>query len=116
MPPRDASILPVQFANRAKPSLGLEPLCLSDLLKRLPPAHFTVPQSPGFHLLLLATAGHGDHFVDFARVRCRTGTLIHVRPGQVQQFVLDQSLEATVLLFTPEFVLPTTSTLGSVYG
>jgi AraC-like DNA-binding protein len=116
MPSRGASILQVQFANRAYPGLGLEPLILSDLLKRLPPEHFTVPQSPGFHLLLLVTAGRGDHFVDFTRVRCRTGTLIHVRPGQVQQFVLGQSLEASVLLFTPEFILPATSTLGLHVG
>jgi AraC-like DNA-binding protein len=46
------------------------------------------------------------HFLDFERFRCRARTLLHVRPGQVQQFVPRADVEATVVLFTPEFVLP----------
>jgi AraC-like DNA-binding protein len=112
MAPRRHSILPVAFANPVYPALGLEPLRLSDLLGRVAPGHFAVPQRPGFHLLLLVTGGHGDHFLDFSRVRCRAGTLIHIRPGQVQQFVLGQALEANVLMFKPEFVLPAPSPPG----
>jgi AraC-like DNA-binding protein len=112
MPRRRHSILPVAFANPVYPALGLEPLRLSDLLGRVAPGHFAVPQRPGFHLLLLVTGGYGDHFLDFSRVRCRAGTLIHIRPGQVQQFVLGQALEANVLMFKPEFVLPASSPPG----
>jgi AraC-like DNA-binding protein len=107
--PQRVSILPVAFANSTYPELGLEFLRLSDLLRRATPSHFALPQRPGFHLLLLVTAGRCDHFLDYRRVGCRAGTLIHVRPGQVQQFVLGQALEANVLLFTPEFILPATS-------
>ena len=55
---------------------------------------------------MLFTAGSGDHFLDFRRVRCKAGTLVHARPGQVQQFVLGQKLEADILLFTSEFIFP----------
>jgi len=112
MAPRRDSILPVRFANPVYPALGLEPLRLSDLLGRMAPVHFAVPQRPGFHLLLAVTGGRGDHFLDFSRVRCTAGTLIHVRPGQVQQFVLGQALEANILMFKPEFVLPGPSPEG----
>jgi AraC-like DNA-binding protein len=100
------SFLGVGYKNLRFPTLGIESLRLSELLSRMPPHHFSRPQRPGFHLLLLFTSGSGDHFLDFRRVSCRPGTLIHARPGQVQQFVLGQTLEADVLLFTPEFLLP----------
>ena len=89
--------------------LGIEPLRLSELLRRRSPSHFALPQRPGFHLLMLFTAGKGDHFLDFRRVRCKAGTLVHARPGQVQQFILGQDLEADILLFTPEFLFPSIS-------
>jgi AraC-like DNA-binding protein len=110
--PQRGSILPVAYVNSTYPELGLEFLRVSDLLRRATASHFALPQRPGFHLLLLVTAGRGDHFIDFRRVRCRAGTLIHVRPGQVQQFVLGQTFEANVLLFTPEFIFPATSAPG----
>ncbi|WFU19930.1 helix-turn-helix domain-containing protein [Bradyrhizobium sp. CB3481] len=100
------SILGVDYANPKFPELGIESLCLSELLGRVPPSHFASPQRPGFHLLMLFTSGSGDHFLDFRRVRCKAGTLVHARPGQVQQFVLGQALEADVLLFTSEFLFP----------
>ena len=102
----EQSIFGVDYANPKFPELGIESLCLSELLKRVPPSHFASPQRPDFHLLMLFTAGGGDHFLDFRRVRCKPGTLVHARPGQVQQFVLGQKLEADVLLFTSEFILP----------
>src|SRR5215216_2671017 len=99
-------IFRVDYENPKFPKLGIESLCLSELLKRVSPSHFASPQRPDFHLLMLFTAGSGDHFLDFRRVRCKPGTLVHARPGQVQQFVLGQKLEADVLLFTSEFILP----------
>lgn len=89
--------------------LGIEALCLSELLGRVSPSHFASPQRPGFHLLMLFTAGKGEHFLDFRRVGCKAGMLVHARPGQVQQFVLGQDIEADVLLFTPEFIFPSIS-------
>jgi AraC-like DNA-binding protein len=103
------SILGVDYANPKLPMLGIESVRLSELLGRVSPGHFASSQRPGFHLLMLFTAGNGWHFLDFRRVRCNAGTLVHARPGQVQQFVLGQDLEADILLFTPEFIFPSTS-------
>jgi AraC-like DNA-binding protein len=113
----EKSIFGVDYANPKFPKLGIESLCLSELLKRVSPSHFASPQRPGFHLLMLFTAGSGDHFLDFRRVRCKAGTLIHARPGQVQQFVLGEKLEADILLFTSEFILPAFSAAdGGAFG
>jgi AraC-like DNA-binding protein len=105
----DQSILGVDYANPKLPMLGIESLRLSELLGRVSASHFASPQRPGFHLLMLFTAGKGEHFLDFRRVGCKAGTLVHARPGQVQQFVLGQDLEADILLFRPEFILPSIS-------
>jgi hypothetical protein len=105
----EQSIFGVNYVNPKFPQLGIESLCLSELMRRVPPSHFASPQRPGFHLVMLFTAGSGDHFLDFRRISCKAGTLVHARPGQVQQFVLGQTLEADVLLFTPEFVFPASS-------
>src|SRR6266702_2713440 len=113
----EKSILGVDYANPKFPKLGIESLRLSELLGRMSPSHFASPQRPGFHLLMLFTAGGGDHFLDFRRVRCKPGTLVHARPGQVQQFVLGQKLEADILLFTSEFIFPTFSAVdGAAFG
>ena len=113
----ERSIPGVGYANPRFPKLGIEVLRLSELLGRVPRSHFASPQRPGFHLLMLFTSGCGDHFLDFRRVVCRAGTLVHARPGQIQQFVLDQTLEADVLLFTPEFILPAiTAAEGAALG
>jgi hypothetical protein len=110
------SIFGVNYANPKFPKLGVEWLRLSELLGRVSPGHFALPQRPGFHLLMLFTAGSGDHFLDFRRVRCKAGTLVHARPGQVQQFVLGQKLEADILLFTSEFIFPAFSAADGAFG
>ena len=48
----------------------------------------------------------------------RASLKVHARPGQVQQFVLGQKLEADfVLLFTSEFIFPAISTMdGASFG
>jgi AraC-like DNA-binding protein len=100
------SLMDVAFFNRRHPALGVELMALSDLLHRASAEHFVQPQRPRFHLLIMVTSGVGTHFLDFEQVACRPGTVLHVRPGQVQQFGRDAALEADVLLFTPEFILP----------
>ncbi|MBP2472635.1 AraC-like DNA-binding protein/mannose-6-phosphate isomerase-like protein (cupin superfamily) [Crossiella equi] len=61
------------------------------------------PQRMDFHLIALVTSGTGTHTVDFVRHDCRPGTLLWVRPGQVQQFARDSDLEASLVFFAPAF-------------
>ena len=56
-----------------------------------------------FHTLTLVTSGSGEHCVDFVTHPCRPGTLLWVRPGQVQRFDERAATAGTHLLFTPTF-------------
>ncbi|NEA98082.1 helix-turn-helix transcriptional regulator [Streptomyces sp. SID13726] len=56
-----------------------------------------------FHTLTLITAGSGEHTVDFVTYPCRPGTLLWIRPGQVQRFTDPGTTEGTHLLFRPSF-------------
>ena len=56
-----------------------------------------------FHTLTLITEGSGEHAIDFVTYPCRPGTLLRVRPGQVQSFVRPGTANGTHLLFTPAF-------------
>jgi AraC-like DNA-binding protein len=85
---------------------------LSDLVNRMPPHHFDHPQRPEFHLLILCLAGSSAHWVDFVRYDWTVHTILCVRPGQVQQFVLEPDMEAQVILFAPAFLASERNTPG----
>jgi AraC-like DNA-binding protein len=57
-----------------------------------------MPWRPSYHVLLLATGGHGTVEVDFVRHTCRPGTLLWVRPGQELR-AGDDGLAASVITF-----------------
>ncbi len=52
------------------------------------------------------TRGRCTHFVDFAPIACRRGTLLALRPYQTQQLQMDRDWDAAVVIFRPEFLLP----------
>ena len=56
-----------------------------------------------FHTITLITSGSGEHSIDFVTYPCRPGTLLWVRPGQVQRFDGRAATGGTHLLFTPSF-------------
>ena len=53
-----------------------------------------------YHVLLLATAGHGTVEVDFFAHACRPGTLLWIRPGQAVR-IGRNGLIASVVTFEP---------------
>lgn len=55
-----------------------------------------------FHTLTLITGGVGEHVIDFVAYPCRPGTLLWVRPGQVQRFG-HYDTDGIHLLFTATF-------------
>ena len=59
-----------------------------------------------FFLLLLFTEGAGEHMVDFVNHPVRSNTLLLVKPGQVQQFCLNPSLEGRLIVIDPLFLPP----------
>ncbi|MBT2444772.1 helix-turn-helix transcriptional regulator [Streptomyces sp. ISL-36] len=73
----------------------------------------------GFHTVALITEGSGEHTVDFVTHPCRPGTLLWIRPDQVQRFGSPRAMNSTLLLFTPAFPAHLASTarlLDEWYG
>ncbi|MGW0946599.1 AraC family transcriptional regulator [Streptomyces sp. NPDC002623] len=104
------------YRNPARPDLGLEVLGFADLRDRLPGSEFNRVHRLDFHHLTLVHGGEGTAMVDFVDIPCGPGTLLHIRPGQVQRLATEPdgrpaALDATVVLFTPEFPprLPSTA-------
>ena len=115
-PPRNVSILPVQFANRAYPGLGLEPLWLSDLLKRLPPETLYGASKSE---LPLAPPRHSRARRPLRRfwARALQGRHTHSRPAWSGTAVRPRPVSGSNrFTFHSRIVLPTTSTLGLHVG
>ena len=79
-------ILNVAYVNRAHPDLEMEFFLLTELVRRVPPDYLAHFHRLPFHHLMLFTAGRGVHCVDFERIPCRRGAVLHARPGQIQRF------------------------------
>jgi AraC-like DNA-binding protein len=52
-------------------------------------------------MLMLVTAGRGRHAVDFVEWPLAPGSLLFVRPGQVQQWHLEDDIDAQLVLIAP---------------
>ncbi|MDY7090743.1 MAG: helix-turn-helix transcriptional regulator [Actinomycetota bacterium] len=68
--------------------------CVLDATAAQPPVRLS------YHVLVLATAGHGTVEVDFFSHACRPGTLLWIRPGQALR-VGRNGLIASVITFEP---------------
>lgn len=95
-----------RFANERLDPIGVELMSLSELRARVSSTQLLQTERVEFFMLLVATAGHGEHLVDFERLRLRTGHVVFVRPGQVQQWQPASGLEADVLLIDPAVMQP----------
>ncbi|MEU1184331.1 helix-turn-helix transcriptional regulator [Streptomyces sp. NPDC005820] len=96
------------YRNPTRPGLRLEVLTFTDLPSRLPDEEYRRVHRLDFHHLALVHDGTGTHMIDFVDHPCRPGTLLHVRPGQVQRLPTGPDggpadLDATIVLFTPDF-------------
>jgi AraC-like DNA-binding protein len=72
-----------------------------------------------FHTLTLITGGSGEHMIDFRSYACRRGTLLWVRPGQVQRYGAAGVADGRHLLFTAAFPAHTSGgdrLVGEWYG
>lgn len=94
-PPAEIEFIPV----RGHPKLPVEVVDRADVLTRMVGRS---RQRPLFHQLVIVTAGEGMHEVDFDLIPLRRGSMIRVRPGQVQRFVPEPSVEATMLVWPEE--------------
>src|SRR6266702_2225978 len=86
-------------------SLAVEVVDLATLRRRAGAAALTAPHRCDAHTFILVTRGRGRHGVDFANHPCPAGTLVWVRPGQVQQFQIPSRLAGLRIRFRAD---PTT--------
>ena len=98
-----SEIVPVPW-RPSRPNLPVEVLRLSEVAPRLVSSGV---ERLEFHGFVLFTRGACTHEVDFERYRCRAGSLVHVRPGQVQRWGLREGVEGFLLIFEPTFLVAT---------
>ena len=79
-----------------------QPVSLVDtsLVRRTIPDPRQVERTPA-HLVFVTTSGRGHHLVDFERHELAPGRVLHVQPGQVQQFDVRASFEADIVIVRP---------------
>ncbi|MFI9756182.1 AraC family transcriptional regulator [Streptomyces collinus] len=104
-PGRDGAILRLGFRPPEERVPGFEIIDLATLheRRRRRGRRPDLVHRVDFHTLTLVTEGRGEHAIDFVTHPCRPGTLLWVRPGQVQRFVRPGTANGTHLLFTPAF-------------
>ncbi|MEV0263097.1 AraC family transcriptional regulator [Streptomyces sp. NPDC050617] len=83
---QDADI--VELAYQAPPGTpaGLEVMTFAELRSRAPEGLLRRPQRLDFHQLLVVRSGSAAHTVDFTGYALVPGSVLWVRPGQVQSF------------------------------
>jgi AraC-like DNA-binding protein len=105
-PPTPAvSVQPRPAPTVAGPS-GVQTLTLTELAERVPRDQLRRPHRLDHHLLMLVTVGHGSQTVDFVRYRCRPGTLVWARPGQVIRYWPEPGFDAALVRWAPGFLPP----------
>jgi AraC-like DNA-binding protein len=83
-------------------AFDIEVFVASDWLERVPESHFKYPSRLDFHQLILVTQGRFLHSVDFQLESVRAGSLLAMRPGQVQHFGTNKPWDGWVAIFRPE--------------
>lgn len=106
-----APIKQTSFQNNALQSVGVESLSLDFMKSNLP----SYPERIEFYLLMLVTAGEGSHQIDFQTFSLSKGSLVLVKPGQVQAWTGVKNLSAEVVLFEPT-ALPDRQWMRSLFA
>jgi AraC-like DNA-binding protein len=109
-----AEIIGLGYENPGRRRLGLEAMTFAQLAARTRERVASSPIRADFHQLTVVRSGQGRASVDFVPHDCGPGTVLHVRPGQVQRLPAGPDgrladLDAIVVLFTADFPPPLAS-------
>lgn len=96
----------LRFHNPRLSKVGVEVLGLGDLRGKVGAHLLSSPQRVDFHHLLLVQRGSARHMVDFVEHELRAGSVLLVRPGQVQQWCLGRGIEGQLALISSEALAP----------
>ena len=99
----------VRFNNPRLSKVGVEAISAADLWRRAGPAGLAFLAAPlrvDFHHLLLVRDGRGKHVVDFVEHDLAPGSVLLVRPGQVQQWRTFDKIQGQLALISGEALVP----------
>ena len=104
-------VIDIVYDNPDRLRTGVEVLAFDALKLRLKCSVARRLSRLDFHQITLVRGGEGSAMVDFVAYPCARGTLLHLRPGQVQRLPsgangLPADLDAVLLLFTADFPRP----------
>ncbi|MBK7539271.1 MAG: AraC family transcriptional regulator [Myxococcales bacterium] len=91
----------VSFHFHGRPAALVECVPLPGLHARGTPASWERLQILRFHIWLVITVGHHQHLVDFHRVRCQAGSVLHIGPGQIHRWDWSGHRQGYALLLGP---------------
>ncbi|MEV7028291.1 hypothetical protein AB0O00_40025, partial [Kitasatospora sp. NPDC093558] len=114
-------VIEIAYDNPDPAHPGIEVLTFDTLKRRLKNSVARRPSRLDFHQLMLVRGGEGTAMVDFVHHPCTRGTLLHLRPGQVQRLPTGADgrpagLDAVLLLFTADFPPPLPATHPTLDG
>lgn len=89
----------IVFRSSLHSELPVEVLTRTELVRRAGARELRSVQRARFHQLVLCHRGNGVHRVDFESVEMRPGTLLHIHPGQLQEFQFDPDFEALMVVY-----------------
>jgi AraC-like DNA-binding protein len=104
-------VIDIAYDNPVRRDTNLEVLTFDTLKPRLKSTVTWRPSRLDFHQVMVVHGGTGTAMVDFVTYPCTRGTVLHLRPGQVQRLPYDADgrpadLDATLVLFTGDFPPP----------
>ena len=94
------------FVNPRLARLGVEVISFAYMFNRTTPGALCLPERIRFYMLMLITRGSGRHTVDCVTAPVAAGSLVLVRPGQVQQWHLETRYAAQIVLIDPAALRP----------
>lgn len=103
-----------KFENDRLARLGVEAMSFSYLFKRTTVRALSLPERVHFYMLMFIIRGRGRHTVDCHTSPISAGSLILVRPGQVQQWDVESRYAAEVVMFDPIALQPANLTLAGL--
>lgn len=112
--PKIASPPETLFHNPSRAVVGVDPMTLSELrLRDAGRGMVGRIERAQFFMLLRITRGQGQHLVDFRVLPLSAGTIVVVRPGQIQQWRLTADLDGDLVLVDPVAMQPSLSAVSS---
>lgn len=94
------------FANLRFAKLGIELMQVSEFKRRTHARQRATPERVDFYMIWLTTRGRTHHSVDFVDFAIEEGSLVFVKPSQVQQWHVEANLEGWIVLVEGTALLP----------